>query len=107
MQTVDALARRVVHPAERLRASGQLVEQLAARLASAAGRRLDNFASRLSLAATGLQGLDPNAVLGRGYSITRNADGEVLRDAQAAREGEQVKTTLARGWIESEVRRKG
>lgn len=107
MQAVDALARRVVHPRERLRASGQLVEQLAARLASAMGRRFDNFVSRVSQAAAGLQGLDPTAVLARGYSITTSADGTVLRDAQAVSEGERLKTTLAKGWVESEVRRKG
>jgi exodeoxyribonuclease VII large subunit len=107
MQSVDVLARRLVHPAERLRASRQLVIQLAARLASGTGRRLDAFLSRVALARTNLQSLDPTAVLSRGYSITVNASGEVLRAADAVKEGERVKTTLAKGWIESEVRRKG
>ncbi|HEV8094170.1 MAG TPA: exodeoxyribonuclease VII large subunit [Burkholderiales bacterium] len=107
MQSVDVLARRLVHPAERLRASRQLVAQLAARLASGTGRRLDAFLSRVALARTNLQSLDPTAVLSRGYSITVNASGEVLRTANAVKEGERVKTTLAKGWIESEVRRKG
>ena len=52
-------------------------------------------------------GLDPNAVLARGYSITRNAAGEVLRDAARVAEGERLVTTLSKGWIESEARRKG
>ncbi len=107
MQAVDVLARRLVHPAERLRASKQLVAQLAARLASGTGRRLDSFASRVALARASLQTLDPTAVLARGYSITMNADGEVLRAANAVKEGERVKTTLAQGWIESDVRSKG
>ena len=107
MQSVDVLARRLVHPAERLRASRQLVAQLAARLASGTGRRLDAFLSRVALARTNLQSLDPTAVLARGYSITVNARGEVLRAANAVKEGERLKTTLAQGWIESEVRRKG
>ncbi|MGH8673140.1 MAG: exodeoxyribonuclease VII large subunit [Burkholderiales bacterium] len=107
MQAVDALARRLVHPAERLRASRQLVVQLAARLASGTGRRLDAFLSRVALARAGLQSLDPTAVLARGYSITLDAKGVVLRNATAVREGERLTTTLAKGWIESEVRRKG
>jgi exodeoxyribonuclease VII large subunit len=107
MQSVDVLARRLVHPAERLRASRQLVAQLAARLASGTGRRLDAFLSRVALARTNLQSLDPTAVLSRGYSITLNANGEVLRAANAVKEGQRLKTTLAQGWIESEVRRKG
>src|SRR5258706_5335745 len=107
MQGVDALARRLLHPAERLRASRQLVAQLAARLTAGTGRRLDSFLSRVVLARSGLQSLDPTAVLSRGYSITVNASGEVLRSADAVKEGEPVKTTLAKGWIESEVRNKG
>ncbi len=107
MQGVDALARRLLHPAERLRASRQLVAQLAARLTAGTGRRLDSFLSRVVLARSGLQSLDPTAVLSRGYSITVNASGEVLRSADAVKEGEPVKTTLAKGWIESEVRKKG
>ena len=107
MQSVDVLARRLVHPAERLRASKQLVGQLAARLASGTGRRLDTFFSRVALARAGLQNLDPTAVLERGYSITMNADGKVLNSASAVNVGEHLRTTLANGWIESEVRRKG
>ncbi len=40
-QSVDGLARRLVHPAERLAAARALVVQLAARLATATARRLD------------------------------------------------------------------
>ncbi|MBI2754311.1 MAG: exodeoxyribonuclease VII large subunit [Betaproteobacteria bacterium] len=107
MQGLDALARRIVHPAERLRASRQLVAQLAARLAAGTGRQLDGFLSRLALSRTSLQSLDPTAVLARGYSITLNVNGDVLRDSNTVNEGERLTTTLARGWIESEVRRKG
>jgi exodeoxyribonuclease VII large subunit len=107
MQAVDGLARRLVHPAERIRTSRQLVAQLAARLASSAGRSLDAAHYRIERLCTGLAGLDPNAVLGRGYSITRNAAGEVLRDAARVAEGERLVTTLYKGWIESEAKRKG
>ncbi len=107
MQAVDGLARRLVHPAERIRTSRQLVAQLAARLASAAGRSLDAAHYRIERLRAGLAGLDPNAVLGRGYSITRNAAGEVLRDAARIAEGERLVTTLYKGWIESEAKRKG
>ena len=129
VQAVDALARRLVHPADRLRGLRQLVGQLAARLASLMGhrielnryrlrdtpqrlsslvaRRLETAASRLAMLRTGLGSLDPAAVLARGYSITRAADGTVVSDSAAVLEGEQLRITLAKGWIESEVRRKG
>jgi exodeoxyribonuclease VII large subunit len=107
MQTVDALARRLVHPRERLRTSRQLLEQLAARLSSAAARRLDNFSAQLAQLKAGLASLNPSAVLERGYSLTRNASGDVVADAARVAEGERLTTTLAKGWIESEIRKKG
>ncbi len=125
-QRVDGLARRLVHPAERLRAGRALLVQLAARLGAATARRLDapryavhalhqqltaGAARRRALAGARLAEihgrlsvLDPHAVLGRGYSITRSAEGVVLRDAARVAAGERVHTTLARGAIESEVK---
>jgi exodeoxyribonuclease VII large subunit len=50
-----------------------------------------------------LVSLDPTAVLERGYSITYGASGKVLRDASAVRDGEQLKTRVARGEIQSKV----
>ena len=64
------------------------------------------FRSMLERLQVALSGLDPGAVLARGYSITRNAAGEVLRDAAAARQGEAISTTLARGGLESRVTKK-
>ena len=103
MQAVDALARRLVHPAERLRASRQLLAQLYARLGLGVGRRLDASTARVALASARLQSLDPTAVLSRGYSITRAASGAVLRDASQVSAGERLVTALAKGWIESET----
>lgn len=129
VQAVDSLARRLVHPADRLRGSRQLVDQLAARLASLMGhqlelhryrlrdaprrlssllsRHMEGAASRLAMLRAGLGSLDPAAVLARGYSITRAADGTVVTRSSAVREGDRLTTTLAEGWIESEARRKG
>ncbi len=107
MQTVDALARRLVHPRERLRTSRQLLVQLAARLASATARRMDFFDAQLERFKASLASLSPTAVLERGYSLTRNALGEVLSDASQVVEGERLTTTLAKGWVESAVTKKG
>jgi len=90
MLAMDALARRLVHPAKRLRASRNVLAQLGARLASGTGRRRDAFLSWVALARAGLQSLDPTAVFARGYSITVNATGEVLRAAGTVNEGERV-----------------
>jgi exodeoxyribonuclease VII large subunit len=107
MQAVDALARRLVHPAERLRSYKQLVVQLRARLAFGFSHNLRGFAGRLERLQVALAGLSPEGVLGRGYSITRGADGKVVSDAAKVGPGERLTTTLARGWLESEVKGKG
>jgi exodeoxyribonuclease VII large subunit len=96
-----------VHPRERLRTSQELLTQLTTRLVLASARRLDQFEAQLARLKASLAGLNPSAVLERGYSLTRNANGEVVTDAARVAEGEKVTTTLARGWIESEVKRKG
>ncbi len=47
---------------------------------------------------TRLAGLDPTAILGRGYSITRTLpEGTVVRDAEAVDTGGRLHLTLARG----------
>ena len=91
-------ARRLVHPA----AAPALVSAIddpafrAPRLRLLAPRAPLPGASRASCSAT-LVSLDPTAVLERGYSITTNADGAVLRDASKVRAGERLQTRLARG----------
>jgi len=107
MQSVDALAKRLVHPRERLAHSRRLLGQLAARLSFAAIHRVDGLAAQIAQLKSSLASLNPAAVLERGYSLTRNARGEVVLDAAKVSEGERLTTTLARGWIESEVRNKG
>jgi exodeoxyribonuclease VII large subunit len=48
----------------------------------------------------------PLTILGRGYSITRNAEGSILRDAGEARLGEAIAVRLARGELGALVREK-
>jgi exodeoxyribonuclease VII large subunit len=105
-QALDGASRRLVHPAARLRNAERLLAQLRARLAFGLGHRVHRCESRLERLRASLAGLDPAAVLARGYSITRNAGGEVLRDASVVRDGEILSTRLARGELTSEVRKK-
>ena len=107
MQAVDALSRRLVHPAERLRGSRQLLQQLEMRLTSATSRLLERIHSKVRLADARLANLGHIAVLARGYSLTLGANGKILRDAAAVAVGERIVTTLAKGEIESEVKKRG
>ena len=103
MQAVDALAKRLVHPAERLRTSRLLLDQLTTRLATATARRFEQLAAKITLAKASLASLDPNAVLARGYSLTLTMNNEILRDASQVAAGERILTTLAKGKLESQV----
>ncbi len=107
MQAVDALARRLVHPKERLLTYQQLVAQLGARLGFGLAHNVHACQSRLERLQAALSGLDPQGVLARGYSITLDAQGKVITDSAQARDGERLRTTLARGWLESELKQKG
>lgn len=106
MQTVDALARRLVHPAERLRHSRQHLAHLAARLSAAMKHEFAHFRALLERHQAVLSGLDHRTVLARGYSLTLNLDGEIVRDDAQVKEGERIVTTLAKGRIESQVLKK-
>ena len=50
-----------------------------------------------------MRALDPRRVLERGYSITRTADGRVVRQATDVEPGALVATELVRGRITSRV----
>jgi exodeoxyribonuclease VII large subunit len=104
MQSLDGCARRLLHPAERLRSHASAVAQLAARLGFAFTHRLHGCDAQLQRLLATLTTLDPQAVLARGYSITYDSAGRVLRDAARVRVGERTRTTLARGELESEVK---
>src|SRR2546426_633345 len=99
MQNTDSLASRMVHPGERLRSHQQLMTQLLARLAFGVSQRIHRCSALLERFQATLASVDPTAVLARGYSITRNTAGEVIRDAAVVKEGELLRTTLARGWL--------
>jgi exodeoxyribonuclease VII large subunit len=105
MQAADACARRLVHPAERLRGYHALATQLSARLGFSFLHHVHACEAKLARLQAALAGLDPTAVLGRGYSITYAASGEVLRDAAQVRPGERLRTRLGRGHVDSEVKK--
>ncbi len=58
---------------------------------------------KLKILMASLDALSPLSVLNRGFSITKNETGEILRDSDKIKSGEKVKIKLARGKIEAEV----
>ena len=106
MQTVDGLHRRLVHPAERLRNSRQHLVHLAARLAAATAQHVSEFRRRVDIARAQLESLGHDAVLARGYSLTLDLNGKIVRDDAQVKEGEHIVTSLAKGKLESRVLKK-
>jgi exodeoxyribonuclease VII large subunit len=59
-------------------------------------RRLDGVAGQV-------RALDPARVLQRGFSVTRDATGAVVRDSAQVKAGERLTTELATGSVSSVV----
>ncbi|HYG54937.1 MAG TPA: exodeoxyribonuclease VII large subunit [Burkholderiales bacterium] len=104
-QRLDGAAGRLVHPRERLASYHQLLLQLSARLAYAFAHEMHACEAKVARLQAALAGMDPAAVLQRGYSITYDGSGRVVRHFSSVAAGERIRTTLATGSIESEVRK--
>jgi exodeoxyribonuclease VII large subunit len=104
-QRLNAIADRRVFrsPLDRVRDQEKRLDELSARLRRTSGLPLDRSRQRLAALAGRLQSLSPLNVLARGYSLTRAADGRVLRDAAGVRPGDVLSTRLARGELVSRV----
>jgi exodeoxyribonuclease VII large subunit len=80
--------------------------ELARRLREGARRQLEAVAALLARVDAHLKHLNPQSVLDRGYSITEDRQGRVVRDATRLVTGQDLKITFARGWADARVERK-
>jgi exodeoxyribonuclease VII large subunit len=103
-QRLDGLARRLLTPAERIDRQRRDLASLARRMAAAARRGLSDNTRHLAAVRNALAHLDPTRVLGRGYSIVRDAEGHVLRSSGGVAHGAQLDITFAEGGAGVEVR---
>ncbi len=85
-------------------AQEQELDDLTLRLESAWKERLAAFEHRFALAQNQLQALGPQAVLKRGYSISRRADGSVVSRVNQTAPGETLFIQVQDGMIRSEVK---
>lgn len=98
---VKALAQRPVlqRPEGRLLQDRQRLDDLVRRLGYAAGHLVGTRRKELEALAGRLDALSPLAVLSRGYSITRRASGQVVKDAREVAVGDRVSVLLYRGTL--------
>jgi exodeoxyribonuclease VII large subunit len=92
------------HPGQRLAATRQSLDRFWNQLERTSLHRLEREKGRWSRIEATLSALSPEATLKRGFSITRDAQGKVLTSSQQARTGDLLRTQLAEGEIQSEVK---
>ena len=92
-----------LNPHQRIKHLKLQISELGRRLQKQAGRDLERKQQRLAAATQLLETVSPLATLNRGYSITRDKQGAVLRSSSALSAGELITTRLAEGQIVSRV----
>ncbi|MFI5054123.1 MAG: exodeoxyribonuclease VII large subunit, partial [Acidimicrobiia bacterium] len=101
---LDEAARRVQRGGPGVVArEGVRLDRCQGRLVASASNHLSRAGLRLDASETALRVLDPRRVLQRGYTITRDADGRVVKRVADIAPGATLETELARGRITSRV----
>ncbi|MBX3355137.1 MAG: exodeoxyribonuclease VII large subunit [Phycisphaeraceae bacterium] len=92
-------------PRARHTAARERLAQLRGRADRAIRSALSRKRGELTSVRRHLEGIGPEQVLARGYSITTDPNGRVVRDAASVRPGVVIRTRLATGSLFSEVQR--
>jgi exodeoxyribonuclease VII large subunit len=111
VRTLDNAERRITDRARRISSrtstavelADQRLRHHAINLAHRLPRCLDDLGNDLVHAEARVRAHDPQRALARGWSITRNADGRLVRDAASLSPGDEIVTTLAGGDVRSRV----
>lgn len=90
-------------PVQTLKQQANRLERVESRLHDAMDRRLLTARHQLAMAAEKLETVSPLATLRRGYSITRDSKGKVIRTTDQVNHGDTIITKVANGEIQSVV----
>jgi exodeoxyribonuclease VII large subunit len=98
------LRRRLRDPRDSIRSQRLRIDELGERARRAVDGCLRTARQQCGAKAERLHALSPLAVLQRGYAIVRHLDdGAVVRAADQTSPGQQLRVTLARGWLQARV----
>jgi exodeoxyribonuclease VII large subunit len=104
LQRLDGLELRLAHEVRgRLRLGRGGLAELSLRMRHRSEMRYRAGVERLRTAASQLKALDPLAVLRRGYSVTTDEGGRVVRSASQVSPGDLITTRVERGALASRV----
>ena len=98
-----AIRHRALHPAKILERRVEKLGSLRKHLQNLAAQGISRNAENLKRLENMLRTLGPESAFKRGFSITLNADGSILRSAKAAKPGAILRTKLIDGEIVSTV----
>jgi exodeoxyribonuclease VII large subunit len=101
--TKGAFALKAHHPARELAVRRNHLVESQRRLQTQMRTGLTNAQQHWERAAGMLRLLGPQATLERGYSITRDANGKLIRTKEAANAGARITTRVSDGEFESTV----
>ena len=88
---------------QRLVAIHQRLDSQTASLASAAHARLLAGRATLDRRTAALEALSPIAILNRGYALVFDANGQLVKDAERLKPGDDISARLARGQVRARV----
>ncbi|WP_417762129.1 exodeoxyribonuclease VII large subunit [Shewanella sp.] len=91
------------HPKHQLNYSQQQLQHLQHKLTQLMQHQLSQADNRVQRAAHSLHSVSPLATLSRGYSISKNADDQVINAADSLQVGDEMKTMLKQGTVYSNV----
>lgn len=94
------------HPARSIQRKTERLNELSARLGRAGNNTFQRASERLKKTASLIETLGPQATFARGFSLTLDADGNVVRDAAAVATGDILTTRVAQGEVISKVEEK-
>ncbi|MFA6499453.1 MAG: exodeoxyribonuclease VII large subunit [Desulfurivibrionaceae bacterium] len=92
-------------PQQRLEYQYQWVQELRRRLTQAILRQQERKRAALGKTAGLLHAISPLAVLGRGYSIVQQQNGNIIRSCRNVNLGENISITLAQGGLDCKVKK--
>jgi len=91
------------HPERVMARRAERLDHARARLELAGKSGLQQSEQRLRRLAALVRTLGPEATFARGFSITMDKNGEILKDASKVKAGDVIRTQMAKGEIRSEV----
>lgn len=86
-----------------LSSANSALDRLVSRMTQSQIKHLTRLSAQVDLAQAQLRALSPENTLARGYAIVRNAQGQIIRQAEQTQAGQHISVTLGQGELEASV----